>query len=260
MQIYRIRKFPSKTVILFFIAVVIFSVPKLRAGFKNFAFDILAKPFGLITNAKSYLTKVKDISEENLSLKQRLAMQSVLLARMKEVSLENERLGALLDFEKSLPYNSRVARVIGRDPSDWRQSVIINKGEEHGIRPHMPCATAEGVAGSVLEVTRHSSKVMLVTDPNSRIGVVVGPSRESGVLVGFSRGACKVLYLSIDSRIEKGDNVVTAGFSAFFPKGLSVGEVTDTAVDETRLYKYAIVRPAVKMNKIEEVICIDAEK
>lgn len=260
MRIYRVRKFPSKLFLIILAIIIISVIPGARRGLKNFAFGLLAKPFRVVTGAKEYFARAKKLSDENLLLKQRLAAMSVTLARMEETALENKRLGALLNFRKDLRYDTVVAKVIGRDATDWRRSVIINKGKAHGIKEHMPCATARGLIGSVVDVATDSSKVMLITDFNSRVGVVLEPSRESGVLAGFSRGRCKVIYLSLDGNIKKGERVLTAGFSAFFPKGLVVGKVTDTTVEKTGLYKYAIVEPIVDMNRIEEVICIDAGK
>ena len=179
---------------------------------------------------------------------------------MKEVSLENERLGKLLKFKKSLRYKTIVAKVIARDTTDWRSAIIVDKGRSLGIREHMPCVTTKGLIGSVAEVGFASSKVMLITDPNSKIGVVLESSRESGVLVGSSQGACRVIYLSLDADIKKGEKVLTAGFSAFFPKGLVVGEVTEVGIETPGLYKYAIVNPVCDIGKIEEVICIEVDK
>jgi rod shape-determining protein MreC len=259
-RIYRIRKLPSRLVLTLLVIIIVSLVPRLRSGVKNFAFDILAKPLKAVAGAREYLAKVKNLSDENLLLKQRLAETSVTLARMKEAALENKRLALLLDFKKELQYETIVAKVIGRDATDWRKSIIINRGSNHGLRAHMPCATAKGLVGRVADVAPESSKVMLITDPNSRVGVTLEPSRESGVLVGMPGGLCKAIYLSLDAEIKKGERVSTAGFSAFFPKGLVVGKVTKTSVEKTNLYKYAIVNPIVEMNRIEEVICIDAGK
>lgn len=260
MRTYRIRRFPSKLFILIIAVIILASSHKTRLAVKNFAFGILVKPFRVASGAKAYLTGVKNISEENLLLKQRLAMLSLELARTKNIASENERLKALLNFKKDLDYRAIAAKVVGRDSTDWRKTVIINKGKNQGIKERMPCATAKGLIGSVVEVGPDSSKVMLLTDPNSRVGVRLVPSREAGVLVGFSQGKCKVIYLSLDGDIKEGEAVFTASFSAFFPQGLMVGRVTEVANEKANLYRYAFVRLAEDMNKIEEVICIDAEK
>ena len=246
--------------ILLVTVIVLASSQRIRLAVKNFAFEILVKPFRVASGAKAYLAGVKNISEENLLLKQRLAMLSLELAQTENIVSENERLKALLNFKKGLDYRAIAAKVIGRDSTDWRKTVIIDKGKNQGIKERMPCATAKGLIGSVVEAGSDSSKVMLLTDPNSRVGVRLEPSREAGVLVGFSQGECKVIYLSLDGDVRKGEAVFTASFSAFFPQGLVVGRVTEVANEKANLYRYALVRLAEDMNRIEEVICIDAEK
>ena len=260
MRIYRIRKFPAKLSIFILVILVITFNSKIRSGVKNITLEILVKPFKAVSGVKTYLTRAKNLSEENLLLKQRLGELSVEVARMKGLGLENARLGKLLDFKKSLSYKTIVAKVIARDSTDWRRAMIINKGRSRGIREHMPCVTTKGLVGSVVEVAPASSKVMLITDPNSRIGVVLESSRESGVLVGSSQGTCKVIYLSLDADIKVGEKVLTAGFSDFFPKGLMVGKVIEVGIETPGLYKYAAVDPVCDMDKIEEVICIEAGK
>ena len=221
---------------------------------------MLTRPLSIFSTTRNYYASVKRLSEENLNLRQEVAALSVQLARMREVSLENERLYLLFDFRRTLPYKTIITKVIARDSTDWRQTIIINKGREDGITEQMPCATSKGLIGCVTEVGARSSKVMLVTDPNSRVGVVLQSSRESGVLIGSPKdGACKVIYLSLDGKIEKGEEILTAGFSTFYPKGLRIGTITSIGIEKTRLYKYAIVNPFEKMSTIEEVICIDLD-
>lgn len=260
MRIYRIRKFPARLFILILAITIIAFNPKIRHGLKSFAFEILAKPIKFLSGIKEYFASAKKLYGENLLLKQRNAALSVTLARMKEMSSENERLEALLRFKKDSAHTCFAAKVIARDLADWRRAVIINKGKRDGVREGMPCATAKGLIGRVVEAGPASSKVMLITDPDSRVGVILESSRESGVLTGGGEGICRIIYLSLDGEVERGDAVLTAGFSAFIPKGLPVGSVTSTGVEKAKLYKYAVVEPFENMNKIEEVVCIDIKR
>jgi len=254
---HRLRKFPTKLLIILLLVIIIAVNPKLFLGVRGFVFKVASKPFKFLSNLKSRFVKIDELSKENLLLKQRIAELSIALARTDEISSENKRLNSLLDFKKKLNYKTIAAKVLMRESLDWRKAIIINRGKEDGIKLHMPCTTASGLIGSVVEAWGSSSKVMLITDPNSRVGVILEDSRESGVLIGSPSGNCKIIYISIDAEVRKGERVLTAGFSKFFPKGLPVGKVTGVGTEKTMLSKYALVTPFEDMNKIEEIICID---
>jgi len=259
LRIYRIRKFPTRLILIILtISIIVFNSGA-RSGLKGFLFGVLSKPFMALSRVKGYFARSRELTDENLLLKQRNALLSLTLAKMRELETENKRLRSLVGFKKKLSAGGIAARVIGRGSTDWHKTIIIDKGKKHGIRERMPCATAKGLIGSVAEVGPVSSKVMLITDPNSRVGVVLQSSRESGVLIGFPEGKCKVIYLSLDGDIKDGERVLTAGFSAFFPKALPVGRVVNIAVGKSKLDRYAHVEPFENMNAIEEIICIDAK-
>jgi rod shape-determining protein MreC len=74
--------------------------------------------------------------------------------------------------------------------------------------------------------------------------------------VGRPDGKCKMIYIALDSDVKEGDKVITAGFGAIFPKDVVVGDVVSVGKEPGRLYKYAIVRPAQDLSKLEEVLCI----
>ena len=257
MRIYRIRKFPTKLVIFIILLVLIplfnKSIPR---NLKHFTVELLSGPLKALFAGTAYFKNHKYLSGENLELKQEIGALTVQLLRLKEISNENERLKKLLKFKDGLRYDTIGARVISRDSTDWRGAFFLDKGKKDGIKERMPCTTIKGFIGNVVETEASTSKVMLITDPNSRIGAMLDPSRESGILTGSPLGTCRLIYLSLDAKVEKGDKVVTAGYSAFSIKGLPIGEVAKTGVDSANLYKYAIVKPYENLSRIEEVLCI----
>ena len=256
MRIYRIRKVPLRLILL---ALIIFILirPNIFPKFKSFSFNLLSRPFSLISGFKEYFTNAKLSAEENFLLKHRVADLSVELARLESMEHENENLKALLAFKKSNPYMTIGAKVIVRDVDNWSRFVVINKGKKDGVKERMACATAEGLVGSVIEAGQDSSKVMLITDPNSRLGVIVGPAEEAALLEGASEEGCRIAYISVDENIKEGEHILTGGFSRYFPRGIVVGEVVKVATERTGLYKYAIVKPAADIDSFEYIICID---
>ena len=60
----------------------------------------------------------------------------------------------------------------------------------------------------------------------------------------------------IDSsfEIEVGDKVISSGLGGIFPKGLSIGEITEVSTDDYGLTKLAYIRPAAKFSMLDHVI------
>lgn len=196
------------------------------------------------------------LSEENRLLRERIELLQRRIEDSKLISAENERLKGILGFKNAIPYETIPAEVIGRDPTNWSNSLIIDKGTVQGVRQSKGVISMRGLVGRVLETGRYSSRILLITDPNSKVGVVIQRNRQGGILIGRPDGMCKMIYIALDSDVAKGDKVITAGFGSIFPKGVLIGEVVDVGKEPGRLYKYAIIHPAQDMTKLEEVLCI----
>lgn len=196
------------------------------------------------------------LREENKSLRDKLILYRQKFEMANEVYRENQRLKELLDFKKTLSYGTVAAQVIGRDPTSWSSSVIIDKGLSSGIRPNSSVVSVRGLVGRVVELGRRSSKILLITDPNSKVGVILRRTRQGGILVGQPDGYCKMIYIALDSDVAPGDKVITAGYGTVFPKDIPVGEVTKVDKEPGRLYKNAIVKTDADLSRLEEVLCI----
>jgi rod shape-determining protein MreC len=196
------------------------------------------------------------LREENRILRERLVLLSRRAEEIKAVSDENDRLRDLIGFKKSIHYSTIAAQVIGRDPANWSNSLIVDKGAAQGVRQGMAVLSTRGLVGRVLEAGKNSAKVLLITDPNSKAGVIIQRNRQGGILVGRPDGTCKMIYIALDSDVKRGDRVITAGFGTTFPKGILVGEVVRAGKEPGRLYKYAIVKTSQDMSELEDVLCI----
>ncbi|MFC1577320.1 rod shape-determining protein MreC [Candidatus Omnitrophota bacterium] len=189
-------------------------------------------------------------------LKGKLSSLESEVAGLNGLRRENQRLKELLSLKKETPYKVEPAKVIARDPSNWADSVIIDKGRRHGVKPGAAAFTGMGLAGRVVESGNSSSKILLITDPNIKVGVIFRKNGEGGLLTGRSGGDCKIVYISLDAEVAEGDEVITAGYGGGFPKGISVGRVVKAGKEPGRLYKYAIVKPSQNLSKIEEILCV----
>lgn len=178
-----------------------------------------------------------------------------------EIVAENARLKALLDYKKNAPqFDTLVAAVVGRDPATWTNVIVINRGTSHGVAKDMAVITGQGLVGSVVQVYAGAAKVQLVLDPRSAVGAIVQrpESRVAGIVEGNAAKPLlpRMVNLARDADVIKGDKVITSGFGGIYPKGILVGDVVDVVNEEGGLLKYAVLKPAVDFDRLEEVLVI----
>ena len=186
---------------------------------------------------------------------EKIALEARLIG-LEEVLRENTRFQELLGFKGNLIYSSVMANVIGRDPTNWNASMIIDRGTDDGIAPGMPVVNAAGVVGKIAEVNQTTSRVILLNDPQFSVVALVQRPREIGLLSGSLPGTCRLRYLPNNANIEIGDKIITSKLSSSFPEGLLIGEVIGIKSGYQHTEDEYIVQPAVSLSKIEEVLII----
>jgi len=159
-------------------------------------------------------------------------------------------------FRSNQNYASIVANVIGRDPSNWNASLIIDRGRAEGIEAGQPVVSPLGVVGRIFEVGHNTSKVILVSDPAFAVAAVVGRSRENGLLTGTLQGVLRLQYLTQNADVKVGDALVTSRLSTAFPEGILIGQITDVQASANAHTVECLVDPAVDLSELEEVIVI----
>ncbi|MGA1362541.1 MAG: rod shape-determining protein MreC, partial [Ilumatobacteraceae bacterium] len=86
---------------------------------------------------------------------------------------EAQELLALNGLPTLAGINSCTSQVVGQSPSNFAQTVEINRGRECGIRVGMPVLNAAGLVGKITDVYEGRSVVMLITDPGYSLAVKV---------------------------------------------------------------------------------------
>ena len=193
---------------------------------------------------------------QNQKLKAKTDFLRKQLSDREELFRENYRLRLLLNLKESSSYKVIAARVIGRDPSNWSSTIIINKGSSSGIKIGMASITFYGLVGRVVETSSATSKIMLINDPNLSVSAVVQRSRQEGLVCGSLGGTLLMKYLPKDSDIKISDTVITSGLTQVYPKGLPVGTVVNIGEEFSSLASYAIIKPAVDLSALEEVLVV----
>jgi rod shape-determining protein MreC len=192
--------------------------------------------------------------DENIVLRARLRQLQQELDGLTEMQLENERLRRLLEFRETMLGQLLTARVIGRDATGRPRTLVIDRGEAHGITKGAAVLAPEGVVGQVFLASAHAARILLVNDQNSGVDALVQRTRARGIVQGTEDGRCVLKYAKRTEDVQVGDAIITSGLDGIFPKGLPVGVVT--AVDKAGqgLFQSPEVAPHVDFDRLEEVL------
>lgn len=189
---------------------------------------------------------------------------------LSEIKKENDRLRSLLGMKEMLRYDSIAASIISKDPDNWYRTLIINRGENDGIKVNMPVVAyqvvvkgevrelVKGVVGKIVEVRGSVSRIQPLIAPEIKIGVKIGENRFPGLLSGYTYNSnlCVVNYITRAAPVKFGDLVITSGQAGVFPQGLIIGSVVKSELLESSPYQRAIVKPFIDYNLLEEVFII----
>jgi len=85
------------------------------------------------------------VSRENEQLRSQLDVALESGHRCTEVDLTNQRLKGLLNFQKSISRQVLPAAVIGKDPSSWFKTIIIDKGLRDGVIKGLSVVVPAGI-------------------------------------------------------------------------------------------------------------------
>ena len=231
------------------------SVPYLRAPLLS----TLRYPFSLLTVISREFGAIIFYHRnfiQNDKLKKDMDLLKNKLNAREEIYLENARLKSLLYFKQKSPYKLIAARVIARSADSWSSSVIIDKGKYNGIKRGMAVITYLGLAGRVIETQEFTSKILLINDPNLGVSSLVQRSRQEGLICGTLGTHLIMRYLPEESDIRIQDVIITSGLNETYPKGLLIGAVVGIGKEFSGLSRFAIIKPAVNLSNIEEVLII----
>lgn len=158
---------------------------------------------------------------------------------------------------KALP--KVVAEVTGVTPSNFANTVTIDKGRSDGVAVGFPVMGAGGLVGQVVKASHTSATVRLVTDGASRVGVAYGKHNgQFATVAGQGAGqGLSVEYVRSGTAIAKGDELVTDGLAgAEFPPGLPVAKVSTVHSVPGAADKQVVAEPVADLSSLTYVVVV----
>lgn len=176
---------------------------------------------GSIHNTTANWTAYLNLKTENESLARHNAELMNLLQNL-NVDADSLITGDLYSFMPAHVINNSVDRL--------NNYIVIDKGRNDGVEPDMGVICDEGVVGKVVNVTGNFASVMSVLNSYSVISSrFVDNQYVANVVWDFMNYRYgQVRDIPSHLVIERGDTMVTSGFSNSFPPDIPVGTVEET--------------------------------
>ena len=218
---------------------------------------VVTKSFDITATVWNEYIDLRRVRRDNQLLREEVRQLQAEVGDLRETALERARLSHLLQLDNRVGTEAVIARVIGKDTTNWFRSILIDIGATRGIRRHMAVVTSEGLVGRVVDVTASSSRVQLITDPESAVGVLIQRSRAIGVAAGSQVGAIQIKYLPVMADVAVGDRIITSGMGGIFPKGIPVAKVIQTSRPTNgTLFQLIEAQPHADFSRLEEVMVL----
>jgi rod shape-determining protein MreC len=232
-----------------------------------FAFQPLQRALTTVADAgASIVTTIGEIDRlraDNERLTSENAQLRAENQRYAAMKVENDELNALLQLRNGLDFKTVAARVVGRDSSELRRVVTLDRGSDDGVAAGDSVVAAGGaLAGRVLDVGPSFAHVLLVNDTSSTVVGQLASSRATGEVVGQLGGVLVMRNIDATEKVQLGDEVVTAGIELAggarspFPKGLILGQVIDLRRDANDVVQTAYLDATADLDRLEYALVI----
>jgi rod shape-determining protein MreC len=107
--------------------------------------------------------------------------------------------------------------------------ILIDKGRKHGIAPDMGLMAANGIIGTVVDVSDDFSLALSVLNTASKISVRLKKNQYNGTMTwnGKWYKTVQVEDIPKHANVQNGDTIVSNKVSQIFPENIPIGVVKD---------------------------------
>ena len=206
----------------------------------------------LIQKNKELQTTVDTLTEQN----------NVLLQDQAELA----RLEQLYELdEEYTDYPKVAARIISKDPGNWYDTFMINRGSNDGIRVDNNVIAEKGLVGIVTEVGSNWATVRSIIDDSSNVSAMTVSTDDICVVEGdlelIDEGKLRFSQLyDREDKVSVGERIVTSNISDKYVEGLFIGYVSEIELDTNNLTKTGTLVTPVDFQHLKDVFVITTNK
>ena len=237
------------------------------AGYVVIPFENSVNEIGKgLTKIKDSFRSKEDLMEENEQLRQQIASLTEQNNALVLDQSDLEDLRAMYELDQEYDeYPKVAAEIISKDPGNWYDIFVINKGSKDGIQKDMNVIADRGLVGIVTEVGNHWATVRSIIDDSSNVSGQAVSTSDTCVVHGdlelIDEGKLRFSQMYDENdEIQEGERIVTSNISDKYVAGLFIGYVSDVEMDSNNLTKTGTIVSPVDFAHLKDVLVITTLK
>ena len=221
---------------------------------------------GLFHGARENMRAKEELISENEDLKLQVESLTGQINTLVQDQQELRRLQALYDLDQEYAdYPKIAARIISKDPGNWYDTFMINKGSLDGIRIDNNVIAGKGLVGIVTEVGATWATVRSIIDDSSSVSAMTVSTSDNFIVQGdlelIDEGKLRFVELyDQEGKVTTGEQIVTSNISEKYVEGLFIGYVSEVEQDTNNLTKTGTIVTPVDFGHLRDVFVITRNK
>jgi rod shape-determining protein MreC len=215
---------------------------------------VVTTTIGGLESVKDDYIALWNVREENKRLQALVDRYVEQLGEYREGYSTYLHLQELLEFKEKLNFQPLAARVVGKEPAYWYQTIVVDRGRKDDVLEGMIVLAPQGVVGQIIHTSEHYAKVLLANAPSSAIDAMIQKNRTRGILKGVGEKGYILQYVPKHANVLVGDHIVTAGIGGIFPAGIPLGRVSQVFKKKRGMFQEITVEPNVDFQRLENVV------
>ena len=209
---------------------------------------------GFFSGIRRYFT----LGRENRILLDRIATLEEQLAGYRAAG-DSLLFARYMEADKG-PYRLVTARAISNSVNRSRNFITLDKGRRDGVVPDMAVLSADGaMVGYVATCSDRYAVAVSALNTSFRASGKIAGSDYFGSIHwdGTDRNTVTMTELSKYASPEPGDEVVSTGYSLYFPADVPIGRVESAELNENKTSYTVRIRLAADMTALGDVILVE---
>lgn len=230
------------------------STPYTQARLLSRSNRMIGGVHGFFAGTRRYFS----LGRENRLLLDRVAALEERLARYEEAETAARLDGYLTDIGES-KYHFATATVVANTVNRTQNLLTLNRGRRDGVVVEMAVLSPDGaMAGYVVDCTERYSVAISVLNTSFRASGKIAGTDYFGSIYwdGVDPHVVVMGDVSKYADPQPGQEVLSTGFSQYFPEDVVIGRVESASLNEIRTAYTVRVRLAAEISRLTDVVLV----